>query len=107
MAGLSARTSRASDVPGSVSISFALRRILTHVAPTSRTCRGGLRSMEPGELVTSAAQRDLVRRGYDAISVAYRSDGQPACSSAENVSRYAGWIEELVGLLPGKAVVVD
>jgi len=64
--------------------------------------------MEPGELVTSAAQRNLVRRGYDAISVAYRSDdGQPACSSAENVSRYAGWIEELVGLLPGKAVVVD
>ena len=64
--------------------------------------------MEPDELVTSAAQRDLIRRSYDAISVAYRSDnGQPACSSAEDVSRYAGWVEELAGLLPGKAVVVD
>jgi cyclopropane fatty-acyl-phospholipid synthase-like methyltransferase len=64
--------------------------------------------MQPGELQTPAAQRDLVRRGYDAISVAYRSDdGQPASSSAEDVSRYAGWVDELAGLLPGRAVVVD
>jgi cyclopropane fatty-acyl-phospholipid synthase-like methyltransferase len=64
--------------------------------------------MEPGGARTPAAQRDLVRRGYDAISVAYRSDdGQPASSSAEDVSRYAGWVEELAALLPGRAVVVD
>jgi SAM-dependent methyltransferase len=57
---------------------------------------------------TPAAQRNLVRRGYDAISVAYRSDdGQPASSSAEDVSRYAGWVEELASLLPTRAVVVD
>jgi cyclopropane fatty-acyl-phospholipid synthase-like methyltransferase len=64
--------------------------------------------MEPDGLVTRAAKRDLVRRGYDAISVAYRSDdGQAADSSAEDVSRYAGWVEELASLLPSHAVVVD
>jgi cyclopropane fatty-acyl-phospholipid synthase-like methyltransferase len=64
--------------------------------------------MEPGALGSTAAQRDLVRRGYDAISLAYRSDdGQPASSSAEDVSRYAGWVEELASLLPSGAVVVD
>jgi cyclopropane fatty-acyl-phospholipid synthase-like methyltransferase len=58
--------------------------------------------------VTPAAKRDLVRRGYDTISVAYRSDdGQPAASSAEDVSRYAAWVEELASLLPGRAVVLD
>src|SRR5262249_59439434 len=40
-----------------------------------------------------ARQRDLARRGYDAISLAYRSDdGNAATSSAEDVSRYAGWV---------------
>ena len=40
-----------------------------------------------------ARQRDLVRRGYDAISLAYRSDdGEAAASSAEDVIRYAGWV---------------
>jgi SAM-dependent methyltransferase len=64
--------------------------------------------MEPGGPRTPAAQRDLVRRGYDAISVAYRSDdGQPASSSAEDVSRYAGWVDELASLLPSRAVVLD
>jgi hypothetical protein len=39
-----------------------------------------------------AEQRDLVRRGYDAISVAYRGDdGEAARSPAENLSRYEGW----------------
>jgi SAM-dependent methyltransferase len=53
-------------------------------------------------------QRDLVRRGYDAISLAYRSDdGNPAPSSAEDVSRYAGWVAELAGLLRPGARVVD
>jgi SAM-dependent methyltransferase len=64
--------------------------------------------MESGEFHTPAAQRDLVRRGYDAISHAYRSDdGQAASSSAEDVSRYAGWIGELSSLLPDAAIVVD
>lgn len=55
-----------------------------------------------------AAQRDLVRRRYDAISVAYRGDdGQAAISSAEDVSRYAGWAAELAGLLPARAMVAD
>jgi cyclopropane fatty-acyl-phospholipid synthase-like methyltransferase len=53
-------------------------------------------------------QRDLVRRGYDAISLAYRSDdGNPAPSSAEDASRYAGWVAELAGLLRPGARVVD
>jgi cyclopropane fatty-acyl-phospholipid synthase-like methyltransferase len=64
--------------------------------------------VDADELVTPAAKRDLVRRGYDAISVAYRSDdGRPARSSSEDVSRYAGWVEELASLLPEAAVVVD
>jgi SAM-dependent methyltransferase len=57
---------------------------------------------------TRAAQRDLVRRGYDAISGAYRSDdGQPASSSAEHVSQYDGWVADLAGLLPAGARVAD
>jgi SAM-dependent methyltransferase len=57
---------------------------------------------------TPAAQRDLVRRGYDTISVAYRGDdGLPASSSPADVSRYAGWVDELASLLPSRAVVVD
>lgn len=55
-----------------------------------------------------AAQRDLVRRGYDAISAAYRSDdGQAAASSAEDVSRYDHWAAELAELLPAGATVAD
>lgn len=64
--------------------------------------------MEADERALRAGQRDLVRRGYDAISVAYRGDdGQAASSSAEDVARYAGWVAELAGLLPGSATVVD
>jgi cyclopropane fatty-acyl-phospholipid synthase-like methyltransferase len=56
----------------------------------------------------AARQRGLVRRGYDAISLAYRGDdGEAAPSSAEDVSRYAGWIEELAGLLPAGGQVLD
>jgi SAM-dependent methyltransferase len=55
-----------------------------------------------------ARQRDLVRRGYDAISLAYRSDdGEAAASSAEDVTRYAGWAAELAGRLRPGARVVD
>jgi len=45
-----------------------------------------------------ARQRELVRRGYDTISVSYRSDdGAAARSSREDVSRYSGWVGELAG----------
>jgi SAM-dependent methyltransferase len=64
--------------------------------------------MQPDDAAARAAQRDLVRRGYDAISVAYRSDdGQAAACSAEDVSRYAGWAAELADLLPADATVAD
>jgi SAM-dependent methyltransferase len=53
-------------------------------------------------------QRDLVRRGYDVISRAYRQDdGQPDGSTAEDTSRYAGWVADLARLLPPRARVVD
>jgi SAM-dependent methyltransferase len=64
--------------------------------------------VETGDAAARAAQRDLVRRGYDTISLAYRGDdGSAAASSAEDVSRYAGWIEELARLLPAGGRVVD
>jgi SAM-dependent methyltransferase len=64
--------------------------------------------MESDRVAERARQRALVRRGYDAISLAYRSDdGDAAASSAEDVSRYAGWVAELAGLLRPGARVVD
>ena len=64
--------------------------------------------MTADDIAARARQRDLVRRGYDTISEAYRSDdGQAASSSAEDVSRYAGWVAELAGLLPAGARVLD
>jgi SAM-dependent methyltransferase len=55
-----------------------------------------------------AARRDLVRRGYDQISQAYRSDGgDPDSTSAEDTSRYAAWVAELADLLPTHARVAD
>ena len=50
-----------------------------------------------------ARQREVVRRGYDAISGAYRGDD----GQAEDVSRYAGWVAELAGLLRPGARVLD
>jgi SAM-dependent methyltransferase len=64
--------------------------------------------MEADDVAARAAQRELVRRGYDAISLTYRSDdGQAASSSSADVSRYAGWVAELAGLLPADATVAD
>ncbi len=57
---------------------------------------------------TRARQRDLVRRGYDVISRAYRSDdSEPDGSTAGDLSRYAGWVADLARLLPPGAQVVD
>jgi SAM-dependent methyltransferase len=64
--------------------------------------------MAPDDAAERARQRDLVRRGYDAISLAYRGDDSEAApSSAEDVSRYAGWVAELADLLPARATVAD
>lgn len=64
--------------------------------------------MQADDAAGRAVQRDLVRRGYDEVSLAYRTDdGQAAGSLAENVGRYAGWIAELAGLLPAGAAVAD
>jgi hypothetical protein len=64
--------------------------------------------MDSGGVAERARQRELVRRGYDAISLAYRSDdGDAAPSSEEDVSRYADWVAELAGLLQPGAMVVD
>jgi len=69
---------------------------------------GNMAGMPVDDVAARAAQRDLVRRGYDAISGAYRSDdGQAAVSSAEDVGRYAGWATELADLLPAGATVAD
>ena len=64
--------------------------------------------MESDQGAERARQRALVRRGYDAISLAYRGDdGTAAACSAEDVSRYAGWVAELAGLLRPGARVID
>jgi ubiquinone/menaquinone biosynthesis C-methylase UbiE len=64
--------------------------------------------MESDHVAERARQRALVRRGYDAISLTYRSDdGTAAATSAEDVSRYAGWVAELAGLLQPGARAVD
>lgn len=64
--------------------------------------------MESDHAAERARQRALVRRGYDTISLAYRSDdGNAAATSAEDVSRYVGWVAELASLLRPGARVVD
>jgi SAM-dependent methyltransferase len=64
--------------------------------------------VDSGYVAERARQRALVRRGYDAMSMAYRSDdGDAAASSAADISRYAGWAAELAGLLRPAARVVD
>jgi SAM-dependent methyltransferase len=55
-----------------------------------------------------AAKRALVRRGYDAISRAYRTDdGASNPATGEDASRYLAWVDELASLLPGHARVLD
>jgi SAM-dependent methyltransferase len=54
-----------------------------------------------------ARQRDLVRRGYDAISEAYRGDQGEAGRPAEDPGRYAEWVASLASLLRPGARVLD
>jgi SAM-dependent methyltransferase len=57
---------------------------------------------------TRAAQRELVRRGYDAVSHAYRSDlGESHPSRSETTSTYGAWINELVSHLALGSHVLD
>jgi SAM-dependent methyltransferase len=64
--------------------------------------------MEPDDDGVRGRQRELVRRGYDAISFAYRGDDRgTASSAAEDDIRYAEWVGELVCLLPAAATVAD
>jgi len=51
--------------------------------------------------------RDLVRQGYDAVSMAYRDDqGHPNPATDERTDRYRGWVDELArALRPGGAVL--
>jgi SAM-dependent methyltransferase len=62
----------------------------------------------PDDADTRAAQRDLVRRGYDAVSRVYRTDaGESSGGSAETTSTYTSWIEELSSRLAPGAKVLD
>ena len=54
------------------------------------------------------AQRALVRRGYDAISVAYRDDdGLGGDDDADHRGQYLRWIDDLASRLPRAARVLD
>lgn len=72
------------------------------------TGRPGGQGPAGDEAVARAGKRALVRRGYDAISWAYRTDdGAPHPSTGEDTSRYQGWAAELATLLPARARVAD
>jgi cyclopropane fatty-acyl-phospholipid synthase-like methyltransferase len=60
---------------------------------------------DPG---SSAARRDLVRRGYDAVSFVYRPDVDASeATTSETAATYRGWIDELVSHLEPGARVLD
>jgi SAM-dependent methyltransferase len=55
-----------------------------------------------------ASQRDLVRRGYDAISHAYRDDaGDANAGIADGKDNYERWVDDLAQLMPPRARVLD
>ena len=60
---------------------------------------------DPG---SRAAQRDLVRRGYDAISLEYRTDlGRSSAGGSETTSTYRAWVDDLASRLHVGARVLD
>jgi SAM-dependent methyltransferase len=62
----------------------------------------------PEDEAARARQRALVRRGYDAVSTAYRTDdGAAHPSTDEDPGRYLDWVAELAELVPARARVVD
>lgn len=52
-------------------------------------------------------RRDLVRRGYDRISEAYRSDDAISGRATESTSEYTEWLSELAAVLRPGARVLD
>jgi len=55
-----------------------------------------------------ASRRDLVCRGYDAISHAYRSDdGAANAGTDEHTDNYERWVDELAQLLAPGAKILD
>src|ERR1019366_2670877 len=53
-------------------------------------------------------QRELVRSGYDAISMAYRDDrGHANPTSSADTTAYKTWLDELAALLPDGSDVLD
>jgi SAM-dependent methyltransferase len=55
-----------------------------------------------------ASRRDLVRRGYDTISRAYRDDdGRANAGTDEGTDQYARWIDDLAQLIGSRARVLD
>jgi SAM-dependent methyltransferase len=55
-----------------------------------------------------ASRRELVRRGYDAISHAYRDDdGRASSGTDEGTDQYARWIDDLSRLLGPRARILD
>ena len=57
---------------------------------------------------SSESRRELVRRGYDAISRDYRDDdGQANPDSSEGTGEYARWVDELAPLIQPRARVLD
>jgi SAM-dependent methyltransferase len=62
----------------------------------------------PDDAAARAARRDLVRRGYDAVSHTYRTDlGESSVDGSETTTTYAAWIDELVSYLDTGARVLD
>lgn len=56
----------------------------------------------------SASRRDLVRRGYDAISRAYRDDeGTTTPATGERTDNYARWVDDLAQLMAPRARILD
>lgn len=56
--------------------------------------------MDGDAVIDDADARDVVRRGYDALSLRYRTDDAPA-------GQYTPWIDELQRRLPPSARVLD
>jgi SAM-dependent methyltransferase len=55
-----------------------------------------------------AAKRGLVRRGYDAVSRAYRTDlGESRVANSETTATYRDWVEDLASRLEPGARVLD
>jgi len=72
--------------------------------------RINVRVVEPpdGGAEKRAKQRDIVRRGYNAISRTYRDDaGHANPRTSESTNNYQAWIAELAEILPAGARVLD